>query len=215
MRLRKKPGARERLESENQIVHLNPTENKGKWRDVFGNNLPIRVELGMGKGDFITTMSFENPEMNFIGVDLREELLDLTLKKTLKRGNENIRLALFNVADLTEVFAENELDRIYLNFSDPWPKARHARRRLTYRDFLQKYKLCLKTGGEVHFKTDSESLFEFSLNEFSDAGWRLKNITLDLHQSPFVEENIMTEYEKKFVNRGMKIFRCEAVSPTN
>jgi tRNA (guanine-N7-)-methyltransferase len=213
MRLRKKPGMRERLEQEKQRVHINPKGCSGKWKEIFGNDHPIRVELGMGKGDFISKLSEQNPVFNYIGVDMKDELLDITLKKILKKGNPNVRLALFNVEDLLEVFAPQELDRIYLNFSDPWPKTRHARRRLTYRGFLEKYETCLKPSGEVHFKTDSESLFESSLNEFRDAGWQLKNITFDLHQSPFIEGNVMTEYERKFVERGLKIYRCESVSP--
>jgi tRNA (guanine-N7-)-methyltransferase len=215
MRLRRKPGTRERLEARKDLVFLDQSGLRGQWKQLFGNDHPIYVELGMGKGDFISTLSFKNPNINYIGIDLRDELLDITLKKVIKRGNDNIRLALFNGEDLLDVFAENELDRIYLNFSDPWPKKKHARRRLTYRDFLEKYEACMKPQGEVHFKTDSESLFESSLNEFSDTGWRLKNITFDLHQSPFMEGNVMTEYERKFVEQGLKIFRCEAVSPSN
>jgi tRNA (guanine-N7-)-methyltransferase len=214
MRLRKKPGTRERLEEQNQLVHINPEGYAGKWREIFGNDHPIRVELGMGKGDFISKLSEQNPMFNYIGVDRKEELLDITLKKVLKKGNPNVRLALFDVNDLLEVFGRDELDRIYLNFSDPWPKTRHASRRLTYRGLLKKYEICLKPSGEIHFKTDSESLFESSLNEFSDAGWRLKHITFDLHQSPFIEGNVMTEYERKFIEQGMKIYRCEAVSPS-
>jgi len=134
------------------------------------------------------------------------------VRKAAKKGLKNIAFLWVNINKIDEMFAEDELSRLFLNFSDPWPKSRHAKRRLTHRDFLSKYKLILKQGQEIHLKTDNEKLFEFSLNEFSDAGFRLKNITFDLHHSDFEEEKaVMTEYEQKFVNLGMKIYRAEAI----
>jgi tRNA (guanine-N7-)-methyltransferase len=214
MRLRRKPGTRERLESNEGLVYLESKKHKGQWSKEFGNDNPIYAEFGMGKGDFVTHMAILHPNINFIGVDRKDELLDLTLRKALKKEAPNLKLLMLDVEEMNEVFMPGELSRIFLNFSDPWPKSRHARRRLTYRTFLDKYQQCLVPYGEVHFKTDSESLFEFSLNSFSEAGWRMRHITLNLHESEYLEGNVMTEYERKFVERGMKIYRLEAVSPT-
>lgn len=213
MRLRKKPWVKDEIVKFDQLIE-NPEEYKGKWKEQFGNNHQLHVELGMGKGNFITTLAEQNPDISFIGVEVREEVLYTAVKKAAEKNLHNIAFLWMNINKIEEVFAEGEVARIYLNFSDPWPKSGHAKRRLTYRQFLEKYKNMMPSGGEIHMKTDNEKLFEFSLNEFCESGFRLKNITFDLHHSHYEEEkSVMTEYEQKFVNLGMKIYRVEAISP--
>jgi len=219
MRLRGRKGIRETIEAQQDLIILNPRDFRGRWRDVFGNDKPIHAELGMGKGRFVSEMSRLNPDVNFIGIDMYDELLrrageKARLAHTDKDGNcdlSNIRLALCNIETIEDIFTENELRRIYLNFSDPWPKARHARRRLTHANFVNKYKQILDSRGEIHFKTDSQSLFEFSLNSFADMGLRMRNISLSLHKDGPHPNNVMTEYEMKFSGQGMDIYRCEVV----
>ncbi|WP_134699885.1 tRNA (guanosine(46)-N7)-methyltransferase TrmB [Ammoniphilus sp. YIM 78166] len=212
MRLRKKPWAKDEIVGYDKLVVLEPERYRGRWNEWFGNNQPIHAELGTGKGNFITTLAEKNPSVNYIAVEVREEVLIYAVRKAVQKGLTNIAFLWLNINKIEESFAEGELSRIFLNFSDPWPKNRHAKRRLTHREFLDKYKKILVHGNEIHLKTDNEGLFEFSLNEFSDTGFRLKNITFDLHQSQFEEEkSVMTEYEQKFVSRGMKIYRVEAI----
>jgi tRNA (guanine-N7-)-methyltransferase len=218
MRLRGKKGSRVALEQQTELFVLDPRPYKGKWSERFQNNNPIHVELGMGKGRFITQMAALNPDINYIGIDMYDELLHRAGDKAVKAREEhgcpelrNLALVLFNIEHIEEAFAENELERIYLNFSDPWPKKRHHRRRLTHRNFLLKYMQILNERGEIHFKTDSEILFEFSLNSFADLALRMRNITLDLHRDGNPPWNVMTEYEGKFVEQGKPIYRCEAV----
>jgi tRNA (guanine-N7-)-methyltransferase len=173
----------------------------------------------MGKGRFISHMSKRNRQYNYIGVDMYDELVRRASVKARKLWEDteeqsppNLALARFNIETIEQIFAEGELDRIYLNFSDPWPKARHARRRLTHSGFVHKYKNILNTQGEIHFKTDSESLFEFSLNEFSKLHLQMKNISLHLHRDGVSEEHhVMTEYETKFTLKGMPIYRLEVL----
>jgi len=213
-RVRKQPGTREALMQYAPIVVLEPEQHKGKWQDVFGNANPIQMEVGMGKGKFISTMARQHPEINFIGVEVIEEVL-LDAVKRMNRAEgipENLRLVWINASLLEDLFLPGEVDRIFLNFSDPWPKTRHAKRRLTHKGFLDQYAAILKSEGQVHFKTDNQGLFEFSLNEFSACGWRLQNIQLDMYQK-LPEGNVATEYETKFHNQGMPIYRLEAVKP--
>ena len=213
-RVRKQPGTREALMQYAPIVVLEPEQHKGKWQDVFGNANPIQIEVGMGKGKFISIMARQHPEINFIGVEVIEEVL-LDAVKRMKRAEgipENLRLVWINASLLEDLFLPGEVDRIFLNFSDPWPKTRHAKRRLTHKGFLDQYAAILKSEGQVHFKTDNQGLFEFSLNEFSACGWRLQNIQLDMYQK-LPEGNVATEYETKFHNQGMPIYRLEAVRP--
>lgn len=221
MRLRGKKGIRETLEQQTDLVVLNPSEWRGRWAEFFGNDHPIHVELGMGKGKFISELSAGNPHINYIGVDKYDELLRKASGKVAAAhragGSEgeaergNIALALLNIEQLEEAFAENELERVYLNFSDPWPKTKHHRRRLTHPDFVNRYLRVLNERGQIHFKTDSRMLFEFSLNSFADMGLRMRNITLDLHASGLREDLVPTEYELKFHEQGMPIYRCEVV----
>jgi len=213
-RVRKQPGTREALMQYAPIVVLEPEQHKGKWQDVFGNANPIQMEVGMGKGKFISTMARQHPEINFIGVEVIEEVL-LDAVKRMNRAEgipENLRLVWINASLLEDLFLPGEVDRIFLNFSDPWPKTRHAKRRLTHKGLLDQYAAILKSEGQVHFKTDNQGLFEFSLNEFSACGWRLQNIQLDMYQK-LPEGNVATEYETKFHNQGMPIYRLEAVKP--
>ena len=213
-RVRKQPGTREALMQYAPIVVLEPEQHKGKWQDVFGNANPIQIEVGMGKGKFISIMARQHPEINFIGVEVIEEVL-MDAVKRMKRAEgipENLRLVWINASLLEDLFLPGEVDRIFLNFSDPWPKTRHAKRRLTHKGFLDQYAAILKAEGQVHFKTDNQGLFEFSLNEFSACGWRLQNIQLDMYQK-LPEGNVATEYETKFHNQGMPIYRLEAVRP--
>ncbi|MWV44225.1 tRNA (guanosine(46)-N7)-methyltransferase TrmB [Paenibacillus sp. HJL G12] len=218
MRLRGRKGIRESLEEQEGFVILDPRSNKGKWHTLFGNDHPVYVELGMGKGQFISQMSFRNPDINFIGIDMYDELLRRASEKARIAWSErdvevppNLRLALANVEFLEEVFEEGEIERIFLNFSDPWPKAKHARRRLTHPRFLEKYRSLLNANGEIHLKTDSQTLFEFSLNSFADYGLQMTNISLNLHREGANEAHVMTEYETKFYGQGVHIHRCEAI----
>ncbi|MEO3945689.1 tRNA (guanosine(46)-N7)-methyltransferase TrmB [Gorillibacterium sp. CAU 1737] len=215
MRLRGRKGIREELERQNDLIVLDPRQLKGKWREHFGNDRPIHVELGMGKGIFISEMSRRNPEVNFIGIDRYDELLRRAADKARllhdESTNWNLALALFDISHISEVFAPGEVERVYLNFSDPWPKKRHARRRLTAPGFLKQYEDFLNERGEIHLKTDSRLLFEYSLNTFADLELRMRNISLNLHGDGIREDLVMTEYEKKFVEQGMPIHRCEVL----
>lgn len=217
MRLRGRKGIRENLESQPDLVVLDPRAYKGRWKERFGNDRPIYVELGMGKGQFISGMSVRYPGVNFIGMDMYDELIRRAGEKAKKAWAEveqspkNINLALGNIEFIEEFFAPGELTRIYLNFSDPWPKARHGRRRLTHPRFLDKYKQLLNEDGEIHFKTDSQTLFEFSLNAFAASGLQMSDISLNLHRDGINEQHVMTEYESKFHEQGMNIYRCEVM----
>lgn len=218
MRLRGRKGIRESLESQPELVVLDAAPHKGKWRDFFGNDHPIYVELGMGKGRFISQMSARNPHINFIGVDMYDELLRRASEKARdiwqQQGHDappNLALLRANIEQIETMFAPGELERIYLNFSDPWPKSKHARRRLTHSRFVSKYIELLNDRGEIHFKTDSMPLFEFSLNSFADMELVMRNISLHLHKDGPREDLVFTEYEMKFMEKGQNIYRVEAV----
>ena len=185
-----------------------PETYKGKWAEYFGNDRPIYVEIGCGKGRFIAQNAALYPEINFIGVERQSNVLAIAARK-LTEQEKNIALVRADVETLEEIFAPEEIKRLYINFCDPWPKKRWAKRRLTYHGFLELYKRLFGPKGEIFFKTDNRGLFEFSLNEFCGNDWKLSNITLDLHQSGY-EGNVMTEYEEKFSSQGMPIYRLEA-----
>ncbi|MEJ8543906.1 tRNA (guanosine(46)-N7)-methyltransferase TrmB [Brevibacillus borstelensis] len=210
MRLRNIPGAEEALR-EYPTFADNPASMKGRWRERFGNDHPIHIEIGCGKGRFINTLAERHPDINFIAIELKAEVVLRAAQRTEKREIPNLAFVQYNAALLPDLFAAEEVSRIYLNFSDPWPKTRHAKRRLTYASFLDTYKQVLKKNGEIHMKTDNEKLFEFSLNQFSNERFQLRNITFDLHQSALAEENVMTEYEERFSSRGQRIYRAEAI----
>ncbi|MBD2844235.1 tRNA (guanosine(46)-N7)-methyltransferase TrmB [Paenibacillus sp. IB182496] len=218
MRLRGRKGIRESLEAQPELVVLDAAPHKGRWHAFFGNDRPIHAELGMGKGKFISEHSKRNPHINYIGVDMYDELLRRASEKARDLWEAdgvteppNLALVRGNIENIAAMFAEGELERIYLNFSDPWPKSKHARRRLTHPRFLRQYTRLLSPRGEIHFKTDSETLFEFSLNSFASEGLQLRNIALNLHRDALREELVLTEYESKFVEQGKPIYRLEAV----
>lgn len=209
MRMRKRKGAEDLLANHPQYVITKPEEAKGHWHEVFGNDHPIHIEVGSGKGRFITGMAAQNPHINYIGIDIQLSVLSYALDKVLEDDLPNVKLLLVDGSSLTNYFADGEVDLMYLNFSDPWPKKRHEKRRLTYKSFLDTYKQILPENGEIHFKTDNRGLFEYSLASFSQYGMLLKQVWLDLHASDY-EGNIMTEYEEKFSNKGQVIYRVEA-----
>ena len=209
MRVRNRKGATELLEANPQYVILNPEDAKGKWHKIFGNDHPIHIEVGSGKGAFITGMAKANPEINYIGIDIQKSVLSYALDKVLEADVPNIKLLWVDGDSLTNYFEDGEIDQLYLNFSDPWPKKRHEKRRLTYKSFLDTFKQIHPENGEIHFKTDNRGLFEYSLVSFSQYGMTLKGVWLDLHASDF-EGNVMTEYEKKFSSKGQVIYRVEA-----
>ncbi|HHJ7732593.1 TPA: tRNA (guanosine(46)-N7)-methyltransferase TrmB [Streptococcus pyogenes] len=209
MRVRKRKGAEEHLANNPHYVILNPEDAKGRWHDVFGNDRPIHIEVGSGKGGFITGMALKNPDINYIGIDIQLSVLSYALDKVLASEVPNVKLLRVDGSSLTNYFEDGEVDMMYLNFSDPWPKTKHEKRRLTYKDFLDTYKRILPEHGEIHFKTDNRGLFEYSLASFSQYGMTLRQIWLDLHASNY-EGNVMTEYEEKFSNKSQVIYRVEA-----
>lgn len=209
MRLRNKPGALEKIQSYPQYVVQDPKQWKGKWHERFQNHNPIHIEIGTGKGQFIAGMAKANPHINYIGIEIQTSVVVVALDKLIANDLPNLQLLHIDGGDVTEFFEDNEVDRIYLNFSDPWPKKKHEKRRLTYRTFLQSDERILVPNGQIHFKTDNQGLFEYSLASFSQYGMRLEQVWLDLHTSDF-QGNIMTEYEEKFSSRGQRIYRVEA-----
>ena len=209
MRLRYVPGARETI-IKNQFSIQEPEQKKGKWAEVFGNDHPIHIEVGMGKGQFIIEMAKRNPEINYIGIEKYSSVLVRAVEKLEDFEQNNLRLIRMDAENIEEVFDKDEVDRIYLNFSDPWPKDRHAKRRLTSTRFLERYNNILTPEGRVMFKTDNKDLFDFSLEQVEEAGWILENHTYDLHHSEYNEENVMTEYEEKFSAKGNPICRLVA-----
>ncbi|RAK21196.1 tRNA (guanine-N7-)-methyltransferase [Anoxybacillus vitaminiphilus] len=214
MRLRNKPWAKEKIASYPQYVAPNPEQYKGKWHELFGNDHPLHIEIGTGKGQFIVGMAKANPHINYIGIERYPSVIVSALDKLIENDLPNLRLLNVNAKDLERYFAKGDVERIYLNFSDPWPKKRHEKRRLTYKSFLQLYENILVDGGEIHFKTDNQGLFEYSLVSFSQYGLLLQYVSLDLHNSDF-EGNIMTEYEEKFSAKGSRIYRCEVKYPND
>ena len=212
MRLRNIPGAKEAV-MESAFVVQRPQEKKGGWAQVYPQTGPIHIEVGMGKGQFLMELARRNPQVNYLGI----EMYDSVLLRALQRMAEIDELPnlLFMREDarlLPEIFRKGEVEKIYLNFSDPWPKARHARRRLTSREFLSRYEQVLPSGGKIEFKTDNTELFRFSMEEITEAGWHLEKYTYDLHHNDEMNAgNIMTEYEEKFSSRGNPINKLIAV----
>lgn len=213
MRMRAKRHLPERLERCSAICVKAPEMVKGKWNQMFGNDNPLHLEIGCGKGSFVIQMAQRHPDINFVAMEKDRNVLITAMEQTMKLEIPNIRFIGDNADRLEEFFAEDECQRIYLNFSDPLPKSGYKKRRLTYDRYLVSYEKILVPGGEIHQKTDNTGLFEFSLNSFLNFGYKLKNISLDLHNSKFAEENVVTEYEAKFSSMGMPIYRLEAVNP--
>lgn len=210
MRIRRKPGTQEYLLANNLVVN-DPQQLQGKWQDFFRNENPIHVELGTGKGKFITTLAKLFNDTNYIGIEKVPEVLLKAVKKAEGLEVTNLAFLMLDIFELLEVFEPGEVDRFYLNFSDPWPKNRHAKRRLTNPQLLDYYRKILKPGGEIHLKTDNEQFFEYSLNQFALKGWQLQNICFDIAQRG-PEFNVTTEYEEKFRKQGLKIYRLEALN---
>lgn len=211
MRIRRKKNTEQNLKNFSDFVILDEIgENfKNNWRKIFDENISreLFVELGTGKGDFIVSMAEKFPQKNFLGLEMEKEVILKAARKIQEKNLKNIRLVLFDINKISEIFAENEIDRIFINFCDPWPKKKHSKRRLTHINFLQMYKKILKNGGEIHFKTDNRDLFEFSLEQFALMNLKISDLTFDLHADE-PAENIRTEYENKFSALGTKINRC-------
>ncbi len=206
MRLRNVKGSRETI-AVSEFVIQDEESMKGKWREKFGNDNPIHIEIGMGKGKFIIQLAKENPNINYIGVEKFSSVLVRAIEKQTEEQLPNLFFIRMEAEYIGNVFEKGEVDYIYLNFSDPWPKDRHAKRRLTSVQFLERYKEILADGGGITFKTDNRPLFDFSLEQIDEAGWVKDNVTFDLHNSPYVEGNVMTEYEQKFSEMGNPICR--------
>ncbi|MGL5434698.1 MAG: tRNA (guanosine(46)-N7)-methyltransferase TrmB [Lachnospiraceae bacterium] len=209
MRLRHIPGAEEEVEKSPYVIH-NPESHKGSFGKIFGNDNPIEIEVGMGKGKFIMELAAINPDINYIGIERYSSVLLRALMKRQELELPNIFLMCVDARAMADMFAPGEVSRIYLNFSDPWPKDRHARRRLTSPEFMAVYDQILKQDGVVEFKTDNKNLFEYSLVAIPEAGWKIRAYTRDLHHSDMVQGNVMTEYETKFSSMGNPIFKLIA-----
>lgn len=210
MRLRNVPGSREAIAESNLAIN-EPQVLKGKWNEEFGNNNPIRIEIGMGKGRFITQLALKNPDINYVGIEKYSSVLIRAIEKCQDIEVPNLRFIRMEAEYICDVFNKEEVDRIYLNFSDPWPKDRHAKRRLTSKQFFERYDNILKKDGVVEFKTDNDLLFQFSLEQVPEAGWNLVAQTWDLHNdSEMVKGNVMTEYESKFSQMGNPIHKLVA-----
>jgi len=210
VRLRHKPWAVEYINEHQDVIIPNPEDYKGKWHEVFGNDNPVHIEVGTGKGQFVLGMAKQNPNINYIGIELFDSVIVCALERIVEAEKPaNLRLLKVNGAKLQEYFAKGDVARVYLNFSDPWPKKRHAKRRLTHEGFLKLYESVLIDNGEIHFKTDNRGLFEYSLVSMNQYGMRLNYVSLDLH-AEMPEDNIMTEYEEKFSAKGQPIYRLES-----
>ena len=210
MRLRNIPGADEAIADSPHCIQ-EPMAEKGRWHLIFGNENPIHIEIGMGKGQFIMKLAKEHPDINYIGIERYSSVLLRALQKMEIEPLPNIRFLCMDASIITEVFDKEEVAKIYLNFSDPWPKERHAKRRLTSRQFFERYDKILARNGVVEFKTDNDDLFAFSMEEVAEAGWTLDAHTFDLHHDPVLNEgNVMTEYEEKFSSLGHTIHKLIA-----
>lgn len=205
MRLKHVKGAEEYIASSIHVIE-NYKENKGIWKSVFGNDNPIHIEIGMGKGQFLMELASNNPQINYIGIEKYSSVLIRAVQKKEEMDLPNLRFIRMDATEITEVFDSKEIDRIYLNFSDPWPKDRHAKRRLPSRQFLERFRVILADDGVIEFKTDNQDLFAFALEEIEPGGFEAVKITHDLHNDPEMSVgNIMTEYEEKFSKLGNKI----------
>lgn len=220
MRLRNVKGAREKIQTSAFTINEDNgealREKKGKWNLVFGNDHPIHIEIGMGKGQFLLGLANRNPDINYIGIEKFSSVLVRAIerKETAEEASgkklSNLFYIRMDAENLEQVFEKDEISRIFLNFSDPWPKDRHAKRRLTSTRFLERYDHVLTPDGRICFKTDNRSLFDFSLEQVREAGWISEHITYDLHNSEYNADNIMTEYEARFSAGGIPICRLEA-----
>ena len=206
MRLRNIPGAKEEM-LVNPYVVQEPEQWRGRWREFFGNDRPIHIEIGMGKGQFLTALAAANPGINYLGIEKYSSVLIRALEKQSELDLPNLRFLRLDAENVTDIFATAEVERIYLNFSDPWPKDRHAHRRLTSDRFLARYAQFLAPEGFVAFKTDNRGLFDYSVETATASGWELSDLTYDLHHSPYETGNLHTEYEDRFAALGNPICR--------
>lgn len=205
MRLRNVRGSKEAM-VESEYVFTELEGLKGKWHGIFGNDNPVHIEIGMGKGKFITTLATENPDINYVGIEKYSSVLIRAVEKQNELKLPNLKFIRMDAEEILSVFDRYEVSKIYLNFSDPWPKDRHAKRRLTSKEFFARYDVILKPDGEVHFKTDNTDLFDFSVNEIGETSWELAAVTYDLHNDAVMNEgNVMTEYEERFSSMGNPI----------
>ena len=213
MRLRNKPWAKPLIQENPQYVVTDPATLRGNWQSRFEKEQPLYIEIGMGKGRFIVEMAKKYPERNFIGLEMQTVATGIALKKQLEAKLPNLQLVCANGSGLTEFFEPNEVSGIYLNFSDPWPKNRNEKRRLTYKSFLTQYEEVMQADGHLEFKTDNRGLFEYSLTSLNNYGMVFDQVWLDLHQTPDVEDNVMTEYEEKFSSLGNPIYKLITQTP--
>lgn len=206
MRLRNVKGAKEIIESSNYVV-LDYKKYRGNYNKLFKNNNPIYVEIGMGKGKFIIDNAIKYPNINFIGIEKYDSVVVRAIQKLEDKDIPNLKIIRMDALKITDVF-DKEVSRIYLNFSDPWPKDRHEHRRLSSDIFLKKYDLIFKDNKNIVMKTDNRNLFEYSVKSFVNYGYKINDISLDLHQANY-PDNIMTEYEEKFVSKGSPIYMID------
>lgn len=207
VRLKNVAGSREAIAGSRFVVQ-EAGNRKGRWREVFGNDRPVHIEIGMGKGRFLTELAAVNPDINYIGIEKYSSVLWRAIQKMEAHELPNLRFIRMDAEDICEVFDREETARIYLNFSDPWPKDRHAKRRLPSGQFLARYDRILARDGRVEFKTDNEGLFDFALEQIGPAGWKIEAMTRDLHHDgKLFPGNIMTEYEERFSSMGNPIYK--------
>lgn len=207
MRLRNITGADVYIENSEFVVQ-DFKGQKGNWKEVFGNENPVHIEVGMGKGRFLMDMAVLNPDINYVGIEMYSSVLLRAVQKMEENPLSNLRFIRMDAREIEEVFEEGEVSKIYLNFSDPWPKDRHAKRRLPSRQFLARFNKILKKDGNLEFKTDNRDLFDFAVEEVEPAGWKMDALTYDLHHDEKMNQgNVMTEYEEKFSSKGNPIYK--------
>ncbi|MGM0443486.1 MAG: tRNA (guanosine(46)-N7)-methyltransferase TrmB [Fibrobacterota bacterium] len=209
MRLRNVKNAYRILEENQKYVVLNPESHRRAWRDLFGGCSRLHIEIGSGKGGFLHTLAEQNPDTAYLGIERYDSILVRCVQRCIDQPRENLRFVKIDARYLMDAFAPGEVDRIYLNFSDPWPKKRHAKRRLTHKNFLDIFRKILAEEGEVHFKTDNRPLFEYSLQSMNNYGMRFNDLSLNLHEGE-PADNVRTEYEERWSRRGSRIYRLEA-----
>ena len=215
MRVKHKKWAVPLMEAHPGMMTMDPASFKGRWQERFAKPQPLQVEVGMGKGQFIIGMAKAHPEINFIGLEIESTVAAIALKNALPEQLPNLTLVRGDGAGLDTYFEDGSIDRLYLNFSDPWPKTRHEKRRLTYKTFLANYQQVVKPGGGLEFKTDNQGLFEYSLTSLNNFGMIFDGVWLNLHESPENEGNVETEYEQRFASLGQPIYKLKAHFPVN
>lgn len=210
MRARKRKNTPERIEACDKIYIYSPLEHKEEFEEFFNSDMPVHLEIGCGKGDFVVGMAKKYPNVRFLAIERVQDVAVIAMEKAMRENLDNVKFTCMDAFLLKDVISSYKFERIYLNFSDPWPKKRHAKRRLTSPVFLEVYKSLLSSTGEIHFKTDNSDLFEYSLESFTENGFSLKDVTRDLHNSEFQKDNVVTEYEANFSAKGFKINRLVA-----